>query len=57
MMKKPIKEDKKKEKKSSSSSSSSSVTSFFYKNWKYVIQILVAILGIVFASTLFQVNR
>ena len=57
MMKKPIKEDKKIEKKSSSSSSSSSVTSFFYKNWKYVIQILVAILGIVFASTLFQVNR
>ena len=49
--------DKKKEKKSSSSSSSFDITSFFVKNWKIVIQVLVAVLGIVFASTLFQVNR
>lgn len=57
MKKSNSKEEKKKDKKINSSTSSSDITLLFVKNWKYILQILVVVLGIVFASTLFQANR
>ena len=52
-------DNKKKDKKGNSNNNSSSVDviALFVKNWKYILQMFVVILGIVFASTLFQVNR
>ena len=59
MKKNNNKDDKKKDKKVNGNNKSSSfdIIALFVNNWKYVLQIVVVILGIIFASTLFQVNR